>query len=191
MQDDEKMNEMMLDLDWPLGFVKCREKVWGFWVFSVRECLWEKSLRENKWEKWETLCEWKWVGGVGWGRVMVLGTVTLDCQTLYLLKRTAARLSINLQLWIFLVVLQMSPKTGTKRKSSASTSGTIDRPIPPPRNFDRTRFSSGRHFERFTKFDKGTWHDKVFNINLDGPYAHILEMITSRKWDKLLTPHPH
>ena len=28
----------------------------------------------------------------------------------------------------------------------------------------------------------------MININPEGPYAHIVEMITSRKWDKLLTP---
>jgi len=33
------------------------------------------------------------VVGVGWDRVMVLGTVTFDCQTLYSLKRNQARLS--------------------------------------------------------------------------------------------------
>jgi len=41
---------------------------------------------------------------------------------------------------------------------------------------------------RFTQFDKGIWHEKVFKTNSAGQYAHILEMITSRKWDKLITP---
>jgi len=90
-----------------------------------------------------------------------------------------------------LVVLQMAPKNqprvGNKRQKPSS-SGTIDRPIPPPRTFDRSRFSSGKHFQRFTQFGKGTWHEKVFDIRPTGQYAYILEMITTRGWSKLLTP---
>jgi len=88
-------------------------------------------------------------------------------------------------------VLQMAPKNqprvGSKRQKPSS-SGTLDRLIPPPRTFDRTRFSSGKHFQRFTQFGKGTWHEKVFDIRPIGQYAHILEMITSQGWSKLLTP---
>lgn len=84
----------------------------------------------------------------------------------------------------------MAPKnktTGTKR-TRGSTSGTIERSIPVPRIFDRNRYSSGKHLMRYNELNKGTWHEKTFNINPTGNYAHILNMITSRKWDKLLTP---
>jgi hypothetical protein len=82
----------------------------------------------------------------------------------------------------------MAPKskTGTKRPRG-STSGTTERSIPVPKFFDRTHYSFGKHLLRYNELNKGTWHEKTFNINPAGNYAHILDMITSRKWDKLLT----
>jgi len=45
----------------------------------------------------------------------------------------------------------MAPKgqLPAKRKSWASSSGTINRSIPLPRNPDRTRFTSNKHYDRF------------------------------------------
>jgi len=60
--------------------------------------------------------------------------------------------------------------------------------MPLPKNPDRTRFTSNKHFDRFLKLIKGTWHDKVFRIDPSGPYANLLKMLTDRKWHKLLSP---
>lgn len=83
----------------------------------------------------------------------------------------------------------MGPKsqTGNKR-TRGSTSGTVERQIPVPRVFNRDRHSSGKHYLRYKELNKGTWQEKTFNISPTGQFAHILAMITSRGWDKLLTP---
>lgn len=84
----------------------------------------------------------------------------------------------------------MAPKNQVpaKRKTTASSSGTIHRSIPLPRNPDRNRFSSNKTYDRYLKLIKGTWHDKVIRINPVGPFAHLLQMLTDRKWDTLLSP---
>ena len=84
----------------------------------------------------------------------------------------------------------MAPKNQlpAKRKTTASSSGVLNRSMPLPQNPDRTRFTSAKHYDRFLKLTKGTWHDKVFRIDPSGPYAHLLKMLTDRKWDKLLSP---
>jgi len=99
-------------------------------------------------------------------------------------------LTVILCMWNFLVVLQMAPndQLPAKRKSRASSSGTINRSLPLPRNPDRTRFTSNKHYDRFLKLTKGTWHDKVFRVDPSGPYDYLLQMLTDRKWDKLLSP---
>jgi len=101
-------------------------------------------------------------------------------------------LTVILCMWNFLVVLQMAAndQLPAKRKSRASSSGTINRslPLPLPRNPDRTRFTSNKHYDRFLKLTKGTWHDKVFRVDPSGPYDYLLQMFTDRKWDKLLSP---
>jgi len=86
----------------------------------------------------------------------------------------------------------MAPKTQlpAKQKTTDSSSGVINRPMPLPKNLDRNRFSSNKHYDRFLKLTKGTWHDKVVHINPSGPYADILEISVSRKWEKLMSPLP-
>jgi hypothetical protein len=102
-------------------------------------------------------------------------------------------LIVILCIWIFLAVLQMAPKNqqGKKRKTTASSSGVVNRPAPLPRNPDRTIYTSNKTYARFLELKKEkTWHDKIFWINLEGEYADIAVVFTERKWEKLLNPYP-
>ena len=94
---------------------------------------------------------------------------------------------------VLLVVLQMAPKNQPtkKRKTTASSSGMVNRPAPLPRNPDRTIYTSNKTYARFLELKKEkTWHDKIFRINPEGEYADIAAVFTERKWEKLLNPYP-
>ena len=94
---------------------------------------------------------------------------------------------------VFLVVLQMAPKNQPtkKRKTTASSSGVVDRPAPLPRNPDRTIYTSNKTYARFLELKKEkTWHDKIFRINPEGEYADIAAVFTERKWGNSLTLTP-
>jgi len=85
----------------------------------------------------------------------------------------------------------MAPKgtTGSKRKNPPTTSSG-SYPPPPPRNYDETRFSLAETYARFLQQEKrGTWHDKVFTINLKGKWSGILAILVRRKWQTLLNLH--
>jgi hypothetical protein len=94
---------------------------------------------------------------------------------------------------VFLVLLQMAPKNqqGTKRKTTASSSGVINRPAPLPRNPDRTRYTSNKTYARFLELKREkTWHDKIFRIDPEGEFGDIAAVFRERQWEKLLNPHP-
>ncbi|AES78120.1 hypothetical protein MTR_7g024810 [Medicago truncatula] len=83
----------------------------------------------------------------------------------------------------------MAPKkpvnTGKRKKGETSTSQ------PPPRNqpFDRERFKSRYHQDRYRELLKQSmWPEKVFNINPQGPYQDLLKLLTDQGWGRLLQP---
>jgi hypothetical protein len=81
----------------------------------------------------------------------------------------------------------MAPKnppktTGTKcpRDKSASTSAA-----PQPDNC----FPTPAHSARFIKMRQyKTWHEKIFDIHLDGQHVEMLHLFFDRKWNKLIYP---
>ncbi|AES69465.1 hypothetical protein MTR_3g030280 [Medicago truncatula] len=86
-------------------------------------------------------------------------------------------------------IARMAPKkpvnTGKRKKGETSTSQ------PPPRNqpFDRERFKSRYHQDRYKELLKQSmWLEKVFNINPQGPYQDLLKVLTDQGWGRLLQP---
>lgn len=63
---------------------------------------------------------------------------------------------------------------------------------PAPRPYDAHRFLSAFHQDRYQELcSRKIWHDKQFQISTEGSYRVLAQIIQERKWETLVTPHPH
>jgi len=83
----------------------------------------------------------------------------------------------------------MAPKrpTNTGKRKVGETSA----PQPPPnnRNFERERFRSRYHQDRYVALLKqAMWPERVFSINPEGPFREIGQLFIDQGWSRLLNP---
>lgn len=84
---------------------------------------------------------------------------------------------------------------GMAPKTSTNTGKRPRKEIPTPQtssrnqSYNHQRFKSRYHHDRYNQLHKlSLWKERVFQINPEGPYKHILQLFLNQGWDRLLNP---
>jgi hypothetical protein len=77
------------------------------------------------------------------------------------------------------------PNTGKRQRKETPTPQTSSR----NQSYDHEKFKSRYHHNRYNQLHKlSLWKERVFQINPEGPYKHIIQLFLNQGWERLLNP---